>query len=785
MNFKTAQAVLSTIQHGDTAELVRGDNRGRINAACNGSPFLAPDDAKKAGLKINCNLGEFPKVMQDARRQYQTAFLSRNNYFTVRVPDAPVEKALEWGTFITNRINKPLKESRAYYELHRSQWAATTAHGYAPKIWYDKTTVLPKFVALEDFRVPTDALCDGSNWIWFAVRKYYSPYELGTKLGKKGWQQKPIADILDNLTDANWEDGTIKWSDKPERMLELLKQNGGFYSSDAVPTIPLWHFYFKDEVKGKCVWKLRVVADNRSIAATEMEFLFDDGNTSYGDDLSQILHVQYGDLNNKAPFLVHSIRSLGFLMMEPIFYSNYIQCRFLQHVCEHMNVWLRVQDVQGRQRALKVDLYDKAILDPSVSVVPQAERHQINPQLVEMAIERVQDLKQSAALAYTQDMEPGRNPDETATGVMARTSAVNAMMTGLLTTAKNYEAFANREICRRLCLRNSPDPLAQKFQKACREYGIPSVYVNAELWDIEQDMPMGDGNPTMEMARANQLLQIRPMLPPTAQQEALNEIVMTYTGDPKKADRWVPTGKQNGVTDAQEHAQFSFPVLMQGLPVKPREGLSLIDQIETLIALMAGKVSQIEQTDNMGTQEQITGLQTVEQYVGGLIQQLAQDESQKPLVKQFSEALGNIVNIVKGFQQRLAQATKPPEDGGKTQATLMKAQADIQVKEAKANQQMAHKDAAFRKDETRKDAAAFAQIQRDNATHAQTLVHGEVAKAQELGHAQVEAGQDVAIKTVEHVQNMHHEREAAKQDAEIKKKQAEAAAKAKPAKESK
>lgn len=750
MNFKDASKVLSTITHGDTAEFVRGQNRGRINSACNGSPFLAPDDAKKAGLKINCNLGEFPKVMQDARRQYQVAFLSRNNYFTVRIPDAPPEKALQWGTFITNKINKPLKDSRAYYELHRSQWAATTAHGYAPKIWYDKSCVLPKFVALEDFRVPTDALCDGSNWIWFAVRKYYSPYELGTKVGKKGWNQAPIAQILDNLEDTNWEDSNAKWSDKPEQMIELMKQNGGYYSSDAVPTIPLWHFYFKDEVKGKCVWKLRVVPDNRTISATETEFLFDDGNTSYGDSLDQIIHVQYGDLNNKAPFLVHSIRSLGFLMMEPIFYSNYIQCRFLQHVCEHMNVWLRTQDVQGKQRALKVDLYDKAILPDGVSVVPQAERHNINPQLVELAMEKVQELKQSAALAYTQDMEPGRNPDETATGVMARVSAVNAMMTGLLLTAKNYEAYANKEICRRLCLRNSPDPMAQRFQKACRDFGIPSVYVNAELWDIEQDMPMGNGNPTMEMAQAQQLLQLRPLLPPTAQQEALNEIVTTYTGDPKKADRWVPVDRQRGVTDAQEHAELAFSTLMYGVPVRQREGLSLIDQIDTLIGLLSGVIAQIEQNGNVTDQREINGLNNVAQYTNTLIQQLAQDDAQKPLTKQFADDLGQLTNLIKGFQQRVTeQQQSAGEDASKAQAVMMKAANDVKIKEAKANQQMTHKDQAFTLDERRKDAATFAQIQRDNVTHAQTLSHERAATAQELEHNRIAAEQDAEIKKKE------------------------------------
>lgn len=726
MNFESASAILSTIQKGDASEFIRGDNRSRINAACNGSPFLAPEDAKKAGLKINCNLGEFPKVMQDARRQYQMAFLSRNNYFTVRIPDAPPEKAISWGTFITKYINKELKESRSYYELHRSQWAAVAAHGYAPKIWYDRHSILPKFVALEDFRVPTDALCDGSNWIWFAVRKYYSPYELATKaLGKnadKGWKSKPVTEILSSMPEANSEDGTIKWSDKPERMMEIYKQNGGYYSSDAVPTIPLWHFYFKDGKK----WKLRVVPDNRTVSATITEFLFDNGDKSAGDSLDQIIHVQYGDLNNRAPFFVHSIRSLGFLLMEPIFYSNFLQCRFLQHVSEHMNVWLRVQDVQGKQRALKVDLYNKAILPEGVSIVPQTERHNINPQIMEMAFERTQELKQSASLAYTQDMEPGRNPDETATGVMARVSAVNAMMSGLLLTAKNNEAWANKEICRRYCLRNSPSPFARKFQEACRKQGIPSIFVNSELWDIEQDMPMGNGNPTMEQAQTQQLMNIRKLYDPTAQQEILHEATISITGDPKKADRWVPIDRQRGVTDGEEHAELAFSTLMLGVPVRQREGLPLIDQISTLIGLMSGVIASAEKTGNVADADKIAGLNNVAQYTDKLIAQLAQDETQKALVKQFSDSLGKLMNTVKAFAQRLAEQQQQAAQNGangeaaaaiaKAQATQMQAETNVKIKEAQAAQKEHHKDIAFVKEQQRKDIQAAGEEQRKNLT---------------------------------------------------------------------
>jgi hypothetical protein len=86
MNFTSASKVLSTIQATDTAAFIQGGNRAKINQLFNGAPLLSAEDAKKLGLRVNCNLGEAPVLGQHGRRQYHTAFLSRSNYFTVRLP---------------------------------------------------------------------------------------------------------------------------------------------------------------------------------------------------------------------------------------------------------------------------------------------------------------------------------------------------------------------------------------------------------------------------------------------------------------------------------------------------------------------------------------------------------------------------------------------------------------------------------------------------------------------------------------------------------------------------
>jgi hypothetical protein len=722
MNFSSASKVSATIQATDDAARDRGENRNRIYNLFNGAPLVSEQDAKKLNLRVNCNWGEAAVLGQHGRRQYTNAFLSRGRFFKISIPDAPTEKQLAWSTFITRKINKVLTDSEEYMDLHEQQWASVLLQGIGIKLYESDDAWLPSYIAIEDLRVPTDTKCSLENLSWFAVRKAYTEGELSKKVfGKNsmpGWNKPEIQKILHAYHDSNTQDVTYDWNSEPEKMAELVKQNGGFYSSDAVPTIPLWHFYFYDDSKPKdCKWKLRVVSDmNTRGAPSSDKFLFDNGDKAIAKDRKHLLHIQYGDLNSKAPFLYHSVRSLGFLLMDPCFYTNLIRCRMVQHLHENMNIWLKSDDPAGRARAQKVELFDRCFIPPGVSVVPQTERHQMDASLAEYIMGDLKQLQKEASVSYTQDTE-GQQQDETATSVMARVSSVNAMMSGLLSKAFRKEKFSYKEIGRRFCLSKSSDRDVIKFQKDCKEFGIPRVILNVEYWDVEPEVPMGAGNPTMETAKVQQLLSMRPMYDATAQQEILHEATVVITEDPRKAERWVPVDKERGLTDAQEHAEVAFAILMQGVPIRDRPGLNPMEIIETMLGLMAGVISRIEKTGGIATDGEIAGLQSVEQHIGQLINQMAQDKAEKARVKEYSDALGKLVNAIKGFAQRLQEQKQKQNgngDGGKTQAMLIAAQTKAQITEKKSSQQQRHKETAFHMEQRRKDAEAYAEIQREH-----------------------------------------------------------------------
>lgn len=724
MNFSTASRVQQTIRSGDNADFTRGENRVKINDSANCVPPLSAEEAKKLGIKINVNWGELMTLLAAARRQYRTAFFSNQHFFNVTLPLAPAQYQSEWGAFISDQINRPMKRSLKYFQLDESTFAAVVCHGIGPRLWYHSDPWCPDYVAIEDLRIPTDTTMDFENLEWFAVRRIYTPGELLNEAFKPGstWDKKAVANILRAKKEINWDyaPNHYDWDSEPEKFAELVKQDGGWYASDAMPGIPLWHFYFSDNTdRDNAGWFMCVVPAVGTTGAKDDQFLWK-SEKPVAEKWQHLLHCQFGDLSNKAPFLYHSVRSLGFALMEPTFYTNLTRCRLLQHIHDNFNIWLRTTDPIEKARAQIQEFSNLGMLRAGVSVVPQSERHQIEADLVEMGMSQLKQLQQEASSSYTQSIDTGTQREQTAFETNVKIQQVNSMMSGLLLKAFTYETFFYEEICRRFCRPKSSDPDVKKFQERCARAGIGKQWLDVDQWDVQPVTPLGMGNPTVAQAAAKQLLEILPLLDPTAQQEAKHEIVLTITNDARKAARWVPLGKGRGVTDGQRDAQGMFGTLMQGVPVPPREGLPAIDQVEALLPLMAGKIVMMDKRDNMGTPEEIAGLQTVAQYVSTLIQQIGQDKNEKARVKQYGDALGKLMNQVKALSQRGTEARAKQDGNGvdpavmaKIQSLLMQSKVKAQTSIQKAQLTQKLKEDAHIRDQRRADAMAFRDIERE------------------------------------------------------------------------
>ena len=724
-NFTTASKVISTVRQSDDSEQGRGQNRVLINRAANNEPLLCKEEADKIGMKIYNRWGEFMSALSHARRQYVTNFMSPATFFNVSIPKAPEEVRADWEGDITEKLNDTMKEGECalqYFELHRSRWAAVVAHGIGAMMWEDKYSWLPRYVAIEDLRIPTDTELSFRNLTWFAVRIAYTPGELSRKAfsgakSKFKWDKPAVAALLaavkevnDVMAENNYDINTV-----PEKFEELRKQNAGYWSGDAMPTINLWHFYHQDDDKK---WYLKVVPEiGTAFTAPVGDTFICQSEGAVADTWRQIIHVQFGDLNNKAPFMYHSVRSLGFALFEPCYWTDFTRCRLVQHTLDSFNIQIRVSDPQDRGRALIQTFQNLSVLKPGVTIVPNTERHMIDNNLVESTMAQTKQLQQEASTAYTANIDTGTAREQTAFETGVKVQQNNALLSGLMLVAFTYEKFAYKEICRRFCLEGSDDPEVIEFQEACQKAGIPKAWLDIKKWRIEPTAPLGNGNPTMAMVESENAMKLRPLADPSVQQEMTHDAAVPMIGA-ARARRWFRS-KANKVSDAAAAAAAGFSTMMMGLPAQIPEGLNPIQQIQTLFGLTGGFIAKIEQTTKTPTPDQLLGLKTVAGYIGQLVQGMQGDTGNQPLFKKFGHELSQVNNEIKKLEQHLnmemqkqQQANNPA--GQKAQETMMLTQSKIQAKNAETMQKLKAKDATTRQSIQHKNQAFVADQQRKN-----------------------------------------------------------------------
>lgn len=216
------------------------------------------------------------------------------------------------------------------------------------------------------------------------------------------------------------------------------------------------------------------------------------------------------------------------------------------------------------------------------------------------------------------------------------------------------------------------------------------------------------------------------------------------THDPKRANRLAPLDAAPHVTDTMHDTELVFGAIMSGSVVTPKPGLIPAEVVATMLRLMGGKVQQIAQRGGVGTPEDIQGLQVSAQYTDQFIAQLAQDKANNQLVKQFSDGLGQIMNMVKAFAQRLQEAMQKrqqqqgngmnPETMQKLMANMAMAKQKMQVNQDKFQQKMEQNDQKFVADQQRKNVKTMADIH--DSAMATTMEPPQIEPPKSMGESE-------------------------------------------------
>lgn len=732
------------------ADLPRGDNRVILNQLYNGDPPFDEAKAEENNIEINRNDLEGVNLLAQARRQWNTAFLTTENYFSVTLDSGPKHKRAEWGRTITRHINRYLKQSRKQMEEKRATGATVMLHGPGPVMWDNRRSVVPVPLPISSLMIPSETDIDFDNCDYFAVFREWTPAQLykmafGPKVDP-GWQPDVVRSQLKYVGQMTTKQpNATAYQYMPERVEELIKQDMGFWGSDAVPTVDAWDFYFREREDGEG-WYRRIILDwgigseitkdtipkhqNADVAG---KFLYNSKDRKFANSISEIIHCQYADCSAVAPFKYHSVRSLGWMLWGVCDLQNRLHCKFNEAVFESLMWFFRTASNQDLVRLKKANFQHMGVIPAGIEFVKGGDRPVYDAVLVQAAFNRNRGLMNDSAASFSQDFDrENKGKEMTATETMARVNAVNALVSGMLGLAYSYEDFKYAEQARRICIKNNPDKIARKIRLACLEDGIPPEMMDAERWRCQADRILGAGNKTLGLAQAQFLQSIRKNLNPDAQREVDHIAIEINTDDPSLAEQLAPVEGQKQISNSMHDAQLMTDRLMRGLPVIPRPDMVYEDYVKVWLADLELLVNRYG-PQGMAPADQILGFQSMETEIANFLQVMSQDPDEKPKVKEYSDKLGVISNQVKAFIARLQASVKKQQGQNGAGGIDPKDAAKIAAKQAEAEQKVkqmaqshgartAQKQVQFEMDQARKDRATNAEIRRENAKAAHELV---------------------------------------------------------------
>lgn len=687
----------------------RSIHRALINNSANGSPPYTEKEAEESHIKINCSDLTMTRLAQQARLQYTNAFLGQGRYFSAQTDMGPKHKRSIYNAIVAKEANAPLKESIDHYEMMQAKFGSLVLHGIGPSTFRDQDSVISDPLGVEDVLIPGRTLLGFKNLPFFMLRRTFTSNELKdyTRRIKRdpGWNmplvnrcQQWLDSEMTQMAGDSWVDS---WS--PEKWEERSKEDSGFCSGDEAPAIRCFDVYgyveaTQDQPAG---WVRRIILDSWSTPAIsggsvsmerdrkmtdkagktlepsgKEDFLFTSGDRPVAGNWNQIVTFQFADLSAVTPRRYHSVRGLGWMLYAACHLKNRQWCKQNEAMFEALLQYFKVKSMDDVQRAMKLELANMGIIDETITPVPAAERWQPNVGLIEYVSAVNQTVIEDNSRATTGQPKAQNKERESNFQRMADIQQVNALVSAGLNQAYQYQVWEYRENVRRLMKKDSKDPLARTFRANCLRQGVPEELLVPEAWDIQSERMLGGGNQTLEVMIATQLMEWRQMLDPEPQRVVLRDAIMAMTKNPAKALELVPETPQ--VSSSVHDSEVVFGALMAGIQVTPKSGLNSQEVAGTIIRLIGQKVQAIMKSGGVGTSQDVIGLQTAAKYAGAYITMLAADKNQKAAVKNLADALGKIMNAVKGLAQRQQEAAKKAAsqngNGGIPPEQIVKAQ---------------------------------------------------------------------------------------------------------------
>lgn len=764
MKFDNPSLIEEVVWQMRLSEQVRAEDRAVLLKLYDGKPPFDEDTAEENNIQINLNDLTGPNVICNAGRQWNNAHQKTSNFFTAKPDSGPAHKRSAWGLSVTRNANRVLKRSPRMIGQSKATGKNTLIFGIGPSNWTTRRGIIPKPIPVGSLLIPSETEIEDLNdsLSYFAIFREYTPEQIydmthGPHVDP-GWNMPLVQAQWEYVKDQlNKSANSIAYQYMPERIEQLVKQDKGYFGTDAVPTVDCWDFYCRQAENGKG-WYRRVIVDwcvgdqmasyvqkgtrpdSRNKVGKDAEFLYTSGNRKYADSLEQILHCNFGDLSAYAPVKYHSIRGLGWMLWGVCDLQNRMHCKFNEAVFEQLMWFFQTAGNADLIRLKKANFEHMGVIPQGIKFLTSQERFTPNAPLIQMAFARNQQLIDNASMSYTQAHDRGeKGGEETATKTMAIVQSAQALATSVLDSSYGQEMFKYREMLRRLMLAHSNDPMARDFRVSVLRDGVPEEMLDVERWDVQPEQVIGGGNKTVQMATVGFLNNIRKNLPPNGQRLVDHISVEAATDQPDLAEEMAPIGDARPISNSMHDAQLATDRLLLGLPYLPPKDAVFEDYVKVWLLDLAAEIKKGMAAGGMVPADRLMGLQNLAKTAGEFIAEMARNPDEKEKTKQYEDALSQLTNQLKAFGQRLQQAMKAqqPKPGangqsdGKRESAIIMAQTKAQIAANSAEQRTAQKQKQWEMGEARKNQQTQSDIDRANVRTRHELVAKRLKALQE------------------------------------------------------
>lgn len=697
-NVKSALGIFHALHRADESSSA---NRARVDAMFDGANPYSTAALRASGqsLKTNLNFGEAQRLLDIALSAYVDLYSSLEKLVEVKGTEGEPSQVTPLEDIVAEEMTHLL---RSWPEFHSNYLRLCTTfikHGVGVAYFDTPDDWKFKIGGFSDILIPRQTP-SSENMIDVAVgRREYHVHELYSFIknekaaAKVGWDVAEVKRVI--MENVKTEGDFRSYSDWEKVQQEL--KNNDTYTGLRNPTVSVLHFWVR-EMDGSV--SHLTCAENKP-----KEFLYKKISRYEKPEQAYVMFT-YGVGSNGT---YHSIRGLGHRIFNHVQTSNRLRCQMVDGAMLGSAVMIQPESQRALDELGFTYYGAYAVLSPNVNIIEKAV-----PNLSTAVQPALQDISQQLAMntdtvsTYgSQQGSPYRNQMQVVSDMDVSTRLSGASL-NLFYASWNRLL---REVVRRIATSKKNDPALKEFYGRCANRGVPESFIRSlDVARTRAVRSIGNGSYANRLVALRELQGISGSFDDVGRKNLTRDIVATRVGH-DLADRYAPQLQESRPTVDNTIVFFENDKLMQGSPVPVVSNQVHSIHLQAHVPALMQIVEQLNQ-GAIDPVQALPALQAFYQHIAETTQYLAADANQQNLVGEANQALqyaeemiNNTTKHVQKLERDQSQNLPQPEQDQqelsrkqaehdmKMQMAREKATLDMQIKQAKFQQEQAERDA--------------------------------------------------------------------------------------------